>query len=97
MDHFVVLDDVYHTESIYRSLLVYSNTVDYQVLEAVLLKNDYSIVSEEDGRIYAYHMNMLIDDNTDIDWDSVSVVFCLGQEAHDFAVARFPNFACIKI
>lgn len=97
MEHFEALDDVYHNDNIYRSLIIYTCTLEYKKLEDLLIAHDYSIAYEEEGRIYAYHVNMLLEENSEIDWDSISVIFCLGEEAFTFACNKFPNFYCKKI
>lgn len=106
LKRFNQIESIFHTMSIYRSLILYDRDDEYEELANILLENDYTIIREQEteGRMYAIHIDK---HNADawqgIEWDSISLVICLGGRACDAAKQHIssiqtPNFVVmIKI
>ena len=84
MAQFDIIREIYETMNIYKSVLVYVNDDEFSDLRNILIENDYPLVqSDKDkGRMYCLKAGS---DDSMIEWDTISVVFAIGDEAFDFA------------
>ena len=84
MESFQVIKEIYETMNIYRSVLVYIAEKDFKPLRDILMENDYPLVNhaamDTAGRMYCVY-----GDDPMIEWDTISVVFALGDNAYDMA------------
>lgn len=86
MEPFSVIRDVYETMNIYKSVVLYGDESEFAGLRNVLVENDYPLVQHmkdrSSGRMFCVHIN---DDTSIVEWDTVSVVFAMGDTVFDHA------------
>lgn len=83
------IENIYETIDIYRSMLVYDDTVDISSLRKSLMSRDFSLVNtnQDRGRMYIVSAETLSDDNgiqhldDYIDWSTINVLICIGDAA----------------
>ena len=93
--------DVYESMSIYKSVLVHNLKEDeWELLKAGLVTRDFPLItSGEDcakGRVHCVRCtdwHAVIQEQS-VDWGTISVIICLGEEASSFvqSLQDIPNY-----
>lgn len=83
LDH---INEIFETHDIYRCLIIYDTIDVFENLKTRMIKNDYTFSTcEQDGRIYALHVDYFdacsSPEDQHINWDSINVVLCMGEES----------------
>lgn len=81
------IDSVYQTMNIYRTLILYRSEDEFLCLRKLMEDQDYSFWSRdhENARIYSWSTSSIGDNMDAIDWDTISAIICLDEEAMEIA------------
>lgn len=79
------IEDAYQTMNIYRSLIIYDDEEQFHHVQALMSAHDFTFASDDNvyGRVYALPSDWFEEciGNHYIDWNSIQVVFSIGEHA----------------